>query len=196
MKLKKTIVFLLCFTMMFLAAACGSTTADGPEDYYQEDAAVTGSGYEYTASVDQDAHSCSVEYKGARVEVDEALIGEGDEGDYLVLRMSYWNELDLVSHDSDTDDPENQDSLDRSFVIRAVQGDQEIEARGEEETDTFEEDNAYELIDAGSSIECEYWFPVDTSEAVTIQILNPDGEDTVMAELTFTEEDLAELDDA
>ena len=87
MKLKKTIVFLLCFTMMFLAAACGSTTADGPEDYYQEDAAVTGSGYEYTTSV-------------------------------------------------------------------------------------------------------------DTSEAVTIQILNPDGEDTVMAELTFTEEDLAELDDA
>ena len=39
--------------------------------------------------------------------------------------------------------------------------------------------------DAGKSIECDYWFPVDASQPVTIQILNIDGEDTVMAELTF-----------
>lgn len=60
-----------------------------------------------------------------------------------------------------------------------------IEPRDEVDADTFEEQNVYELIDAGDSIECEYWFPVDPSQPVTIQILNPDGEDTVMAELTF-----------
>ena len=44
-------------------------------------------------------------------------------------------------------------------------------------------------IDAGSSIECEFWFPVESSDPVTIQVLNPDGEDTVMAEVTFTPEE-------
>ena len=114
-----------------------------------------------------------------------------DDEAYFVLDMDFYNDLDFATQESDPDDPENQDSLDRSYVIQAIQGEEVIYPRGEVEAETIEEDNAYELIDAGKSIECEYWFPVDASKPVTIQILNPDGEDTVMAELTFpvTEDD-------
>lgn len=79
----------------------------------------------------------------------------------------------------------DQDALDRSFAIKAIQGENLIEPRDEIGAETIEEDNAYQMIDAGTSIECDYWFPVDASQPVTIQILNIDGEDTVMAELTF-----------
>ena len=61
---------------------------------------------------------------------------------------------------------------------------------GCETTTSFEDDNTYELIDAGSSIECEYWFPVNAYKPVKIQILNPDGEDTVMAELEYIPSEL------
>ena len=64
-------------------------------------------------------------------------------------------------------------------------GDEVIYPRGEIEAETVEEDNAYEMKDAGKMINCDYWFPVDASQPVTIQILNIDGEDTVMDELTF-----------
>ena len=152
--MRKTIIFVLCLMLAFTAAACSGTssvTSDGgDESGYHRDTGVTGSGYEYTASVDQDSLTCSVEYEGSSV-----------------------------------DDPMNQDALDRSYVIQAVQGDEVIYPRGEIEAETVEEDNAYEMIDAGKMINCDYWFPVDASQPVTIQILNIDGEDTVMAELTF-----------
>lgn len=172
------ITLLLCLVLLGLSTACSDTASDG-----------SGADEEYTAYVDQDAHSCSVEYLGTQVDIDEAELNDED-GDFLVLHMTFWNELDLVTHDSDVDDLENQDSMDRSFVIRAVQGDQVIEPRDETETETFEEDNVYEMIDAGSSVECEYWFPVDPQEPVTIQIMTPDGNDTVMAELEYAPEDL------
>ncbi len=142
--MRKTIIFVLCLMLALTAAACSATssvsTDEGDGSGYSRVTGVTGSGYEYTASVDQD---------------------------------------------SSVDDPMNQDALDRSYVIQAVQGDEVIYPRGEIEAETVEEDKAYEMIDAGGMINCDYWFPVDASQPVTIQILNIDGEDTVMAELTF-----------
>ena len=132
--MKKTIILLLSLLLAFAAASCSATSPatsdEGNDSGYWQDTGVTGSGYEYTASVDQDA-------------------------------------------------------LDRSFAIKAIQGENLIEPRDEIDAETIEEDNAYQMIDAGTSIECDYWFPVDASQPVTIQILNIDGEDTVMAELTF-----------
>ena len=177
--------------LAFAAASCSATspaTSDegGDSGYYRE-TGVTGSGYEDTASADQDSLTCYVEYEGASIEVNEGEFVTDDDEDeeFFVLHMTYTNDLDLVTHDSDVDDPENQDALDRSFVIKAVQGENVIDPRDEIDAETIEEDNAYQMIDAGKSIECDYWFPVDASQPVTIQILNIDGEDTVMAELTF-----------
>lgn len=173
------ILLLMCFT-----AACSGGFEEYSDTGSDESATVTGSGEEYHAVVDQDGLTCSVEYEGTSLEVDEGEFVSED-GDFFVLRMTFSNDLDLITHDSNVDDLENKDAMYRSYVVRAVQGDKVIDPRGEEETENFEEDNVYESIDAGSMIECEYWFPVDTEQPVTIQILNPDGEDTVMAELTF-----------
>ena len=49
------------------------------------------------------------------------------------------------------------------------------------------------MIDSGKSLECEMYFPVEPNSPVTIQVLNPDGEDTVMAELTYTPEEIEEV---
>ena len=57
---------------------------------------------------------------------------------------------------------------------------------------TFEEENVYEVIDAGSSIECEYWIPIDPDKPVTVQVMTPDDKDTVMGELEYTPEYLEE----
>ena len=117
--------------------------------------------------------------------IDEGEFVVDDDEEFFVLHMTFSNDLSLITQDSSVDDPMNQDALDRSYVIQAVQGDEVIYPRGEIEAETVEEDNAYEMIDAGGMINCDYWFPVDASQPVTIQILNIDGEDTVMAELTF-----------
>ena len=177
--------------LAFAAASCSATspaTSDegGDSGYYRE-TGVTGSGYEYTASADQDSLTCYVEYEGASIEVNEGEFVTDDDEDeeFFVLHMTFSNDLSLITQDSSVDDPMNQDAIDRSYVIQAVQGDEVIYPRGEIKAETFEEDNAYEMIDAGGMINCDYWFPVDASQPVTIQILNIDGEDTVMAELTF-----------
>ena len=189
--MKKTIILLICLLLAITAAACSATSSvtsdEGDGSGYSRVTGVTGSGYEYTASADQDSLTCYVEYEGASVEVNEGEFVTDDDEDeeFFVLHMTYTNDLDLVTQDSDVDDPENQDALDRSFVIKAVQGQNVIDPRDEIDAETIEEDNAYQMIDAGKSIECDYWFPVDASQPVTIQILNIDGEDTVMAELTF-----------
>ena len=47
-------------------------------------------------------------------------------------------------------------------------------------------ENCWELIDSGEWRECEMYFPIDIQKDVTVQVLNPDGEDTVMAELAYT----------
>ncbi|MBO5514397.1 MAG: hypothetical protein J5961_07420 [Mogibacterium sp.] len=184
--MRKAIVFLMSLLMMCFMASCSMSdyAVGGGAD---ENATVTGSGEEYLATVDDEALSCHVEYLGTSLDVNEGefVQEDEDEGEFFVLRMTFWNELSLMTHDSDVDDIENKDSMERSYVIRAIQGDEVIEPRDEVDAETFEEQNVYELIDAGDSIECEYWFPVDASQPVTIQILNPDGEDTVMAELTF-----------
>ena len=177
--------------LAFDAASCSATSPatsdEGSDSGYYRETGVTGSGYEYTASADQDSLTCYVEYEGASVEVNEGEFVTDDDEDeeFFVLHMTYTNDLDLVTQDSDVDDPENQDALDRSFAIKAIQGENVIDPRDEIDAETIEEDNAYQMIDAGKSIECDYWFPVDASQPVTIQILNIDGEDTVMAELTF-----------
>ena len=187
--MRKTIILLLCLILSFTAAACSGTSSvtsdEGNESGYSKVTGVTGSGYEYTASVDQDSLTCSVEYEGTSVDIDEGEFVEDDDEEFFVLHMTFSNDLTLITQDSSVDDPMNQDALDRSYVIQAVQGDEVIYPRGEVEAETVEEDNAYEMIDAGGMINCDYWFPVDASQPVTIQILNIDGEDTVMAELTF-----------
>ncbi len=193
--MRKTVTLVLSMILVFTASACSGTSSvtsdEGDGSGFSRVTGVTGSGHEYTASVDQDSHTCSVEYLGTRVDIEEGEFDVDDDEAYFVLDMDFYNDLDFATQESDPDDPENQDSLDRSYVIQAIQGEEVIYPRGEVEAETIEEDNAYELIDAGKSIECEYWFPVDASKPVTIQILNPDGEDTVMAELTFpvTEDD-------
>jgi len=186
--MKRAVTLIVCFMLMCLTAGCsGGPDIAKDSSSGSSDATVTGSGYEYTAYVDQDAPSFTVEYLGSTVESDEGeFINDDFDGEFFVLKMTYTNDLDLVTHDSDVDDIENKDCLDSSFVIRAVQDDNIIDPRDETETETIEEDNVYSYIDAGSMLECEYWFPVDTSEPVTIQVLNPDGEDTVMAKVTFS----------
>ena len=198
--MKKLLSLVLCLMMVCLAAGCsggsGSESESSGSASSSSGATVTGSGEEYTAYSDPDAPSFSVEYLGSTVESDEYsfVTDDFDDQKYFVLKLNYINELTLVTHDSDVDDPENKDCLDSSFVIRAVQNDKAIDPRGEGETETIEEDNAYSYIDAGSSIECEYWFPIDSYDPVTIQVLNPDGEDTVMAEVTFTRDEDADDD--
>ena len=75
---------------------------------------------------------------------------------------------------------------DDAFVIQAVQDGEVIEHRSEPEAETIEEENCWELIDSGEWRECEMYFPIDIQKDVTVQVLNPDGEDTVMAELAYT----------
>ena len=187
--MKKTIILLICLLLAITAAACSGTSSVTSDEEdgsgYSRVTGVTGSGYEYTASVDQDSLTCSVEYEGTNVDIDECEFVVDDDEEFFILHMTFANDLSLITQDSSVDDPMNQDALDRSYVIQAVQGDKVIYPRGEIEAETVEEDNAYEMIDAGSMINCDYWFPVDASQPVTIQILNIDGEDTVMAELTF-----------
>ena len=187
--MKKTIILLICLLLAITAAACSATSSvtsdEGDGSGYSRVTDVTESGYEYTASVDQDSLTCSVEYEGTNVDIDEGEFVVDDDEEFFILHMTFANDLSLITQDSSVDDPMNQDALDRSYVIQAVQGDEVIYPRGEIEAETVEEDNAYEMIDAGKMINCDYWFPVDASQPVTIQILNIDGEDTVMAELTF-----------
>ncbi len=61
-----------------------------------------------------------------------------------------------------------------------------IEYRSEAAAVSTEEANCWKLIDSGQSLRCEMYFPVEPDEPVTVQVLNPDGEDTVMAEVTYT----------
>lgn len=58
---------------------------------------------------------------------------------------------------------------------------------GEEYTASVDENTAYvEYLGATMEIdECEMYFPVNTEKTITVQVLNPDGEDTVMAEFDY-----------
>ena len=73
--MKKTIILLICLLLAITAAACSATSSvtsdEGDGSGYSRVTGVTGSGYEYTASVDQDSLTCSVEYEGTSVDIDE-----------------------------------------------------------------------------------------------------------------------------
>ena len=116
--MRKTIVLLLSLMLAFAAASCSATAPSASDEAddsgYHRDTGVTGSGYEYTASVDQDNLTCFVEYEGASVEINEGEFVKDDDEEFFVLHMTFTNDLDLVTHDSDVDDPENQDALYRS----------------------------------------------------------------------------------
>ena len=143
------------------------------------------SGSGYRADVYDDG-SARIEYLGATLEINEGEFIDDDdfEEHFFCLHMTYIN--DLGNPSSDMDDEFEKDSLDASFVIRAIQGDKVFYPRSEVGAETFEEENCYERIEQGDMIECEMYFEVDTSRPVTIQVLNPDGEDVVMAELEYS----------
>ena len=128
-----------------------------------------------------------IQYLDATLDIEEAEFIEDDfeEQTYLVLHMDFRNDSTLYRAEGDEDTDFYKDSLDSAFVIQAVQDGNVIECRSEAEADSFEEENCWKKIDSGQSLECEMYFPVEPDSEVTVQVLNPDGEDTVMAELTY-----------
>lgn len=179
---KRFFILLLSFvTACMLLAGC-SGASDGSSSGDQ--GSYTGSGEEYTASVEDDG-SAYIEYLGATVEIESGeFINEDDgEGDFLCLSMTYTN--DLGSPESEMDDEYEMDSPEASFVFQALQDGKTIYPRSYGETETIEEDAFYERIEQGQTVFCELYFPVDGKKPVTVQVLNPDGEDTVMAEIVY-----------
>ena len=122
--MKKTIILLICLLLAITAAACSGTSSVTSDEEdgsgYSRVTGVTGSGYEYTASVDQDSLTCSVEYEGTNVDIDEGEFVVDDDEEFFILHMTFSNDLSLITQDSSVDDPMNQDALDRSYVIQAV----------------------------------------------------------------------------
>ena len=186
--MKKKTLAILFFSIAFacLGLAGCSTSYEETEDTSEETSAesVTGSGAEYIASVSDDG-SAYIEYLGATLDINEGEFMDDDffDEDLFCLHMTYTN--DLGNPNRENDDEFEKDSLDASFVIQALQDGEVIDPRSEVEAETIEEENCYERIDQGQTIECEMYFEVDTSEPVTIQVLNPDGQDTVMAEINY-----------
>ena len=187
--MKKYLCLMLSVMLMALSfAGCGdmSESSEDTPDYAKQ----TGSGESYVATVGDD--DATIEYLGATLDINEGEFDDEEDLDgsrYFCLKMTFTNDMSYVSEDDDGDEDIYKDSLDNAFVVQAVQDDEVIEPRGPGETETIEEDNVYERIDQASSVECEYYFPVDPEKPVTIHVLNPDGEDTVMAELTFQPEE-------
>ncbi len=181
---KKSVIILAIALGLSMAvfAGCGdiSDTDTGEEGTF------TGSGYEYRAYTYGDQGS--VEYLDATVDIDEAefVRDDFDEQVYLVLHMDFKNDSSSYRSEGDEDTDFYLDCLDDAFVIQAVQNDKVTEHRDEFEAETIEESNCWKQIDSGKSLECELYFPVELDSPVTVQVLNPDGEDTVMAELTYT----------
>ena len=189
--MKKTRIVLL--SLLIAAAMITAGCGDGmdPETGAGEDATYTESGYEYRAYTDEDSGRASVKYLDAVVDIDEAefVRDSFDDQVYLVLRMMFKNDSSIYRPEGDEDSTFYMDSLHKAFVIQALQNGNVIEHRGEAEAESFEESNCWELIDSGKSLDCKMYFPVEPDSPVTIQVLNPDGEDTVMAELTYTPPD-------
>ena len=77
--MRKTVTLVLSMILVFTASACSGTSSvtsdEGDGSGFSRVTGVTGSGHEYTASVDQDSHTCSVEYLGTRVDIAVDLIG-------------------------------------------------------------------------------------------------------------------------
>lgn len=189
-ELKKALALLLSAMLICVfAAGCGGVDMSGSGDDIPDYAQTTGSGEPYIATVSDD--SATIEYLGATLDINEGEFEDEDEVEkvtYFRLGMSFTNDMSEGTYDDEVDDEYKQDSLDAAFVVQAVQDGEVIQPRGPGETETIEEDNVYEKIDELGYLDCEYYFPVDPSKPVTIQVLNPDGEDTVMAELTYKPE--------
>lgn len=60
---------------------------------------------------------------------------------YLVIDVLFRNESSLYRAEGDEDADFYMDSLEKAFVIQAVQDDKVIQHRSEAEADTFEESN-------------------------------------------------------
>lgn len=178
-----------------LMTGCSIDTSGSGQGSWSDEGSYTASGEEYRANVGDDG-TASVEYLGDSLDIEEGEYIEDDvAGDHFCLHMTFTNDYGFMSDsgygssNDDLDDSYTQSSLDKSFVIQAVQEGKVIDHRSEAETETIEEDNCWELIDEGGFLDCELYFPVDVSKPVTIQVLNPDGEETVMAELEYRPEE-------
>ena len=184
----RTISALACaFLLCACLAGCGGAPAT--ENSSSEEGTFTASGNEYRADVYED--SASVEYLSAALDIEgaEFITDDFDDQTYLVLHMLFRNESTLYRSEGDEDTRFYYDSLEKAFVILAEQDGETIEPRDETEAESFEEENSFKEIDSGQSLYCDLYFPVEPDKPVTVQVLNPDGEDTVMAELTFTPEE-------
>ena len=186
--LGKTISAACMLLLCACLAGCGSSSSAGGGDR-KEEGALTPSGNEYLAEVSED--SAHIEYLSAELDIDDAefITDDFDDQTYLVLHMLFRNDSTLYRSEGDEDTRFYYDSLDRAFVILAEQDGEAIEPRGEAEAESLEEENSFKEIDSGQSLYCDLYFPVKPGKSVTVQVLNPDGEDTVMAELTFTPEE-------
>lgn len=188
--MKKAMIVLSA--MLVVSAMILAGCADDAENQGTADRTYTGSGYEYRAYTDED--SASVEYLDADLDIEEAEFVRDDLDDQVYLKLHMWFTNDSSSYRADEDEDTDfyKDSLEKAFVIQAVQDDKVIEHRSKAEAESIKEQNCWELIDSGKTLQCEMYFPVKADSPVTIQVLNPDGEDTVMAELTCTPENIAD----
>lgn len=155
---KHLIIMLIALMACFALAGCGSD-----EESSEQTAKVTGT-------------SGTVEYSDATLKVNGGEYVSADDGDYFCLHMNYANNA------------EEAYELASSFVVVADQGNGSIDARQASDYDTEAEANAWAEIPTGESADCDYYFPVDASQPVTIQVLNPDGMDTVLAEFEYSPE--------
>ena len=206
--MKKYCLLCVLFISIALCTACsskkkptgenagseGAMVSQGDRPADSEGTTVTGTGNEYFARVADDK-TASIEYLGARMDINEWEWVKDDFEDttWFCLKMSFYNEFSTV-HEDDFSEERLRDSLDASFYVQALQDGEVVMPRDGSEAETNEEENVYERIDEGRSIECEYWFPVDADKDVTIQVLNIDGQDTVMAEIQY--KPAADEDDA
>lgn len=167
--MKKTLVSLLLAVLVSLViAGCG-----GSADKSDEQAmAVEEDRDEETGSAG------NIEYLDAALKVNggEYVHDDALDEDYFCLHMNYAN--------NSTEAYE----LASSFVVVADQGNGYIDARQGSDYNTEEEANAWKEIEVGESADCDYYFPVDASQPVKIQVMNPDGMDTVLAEFEYSPE--------
>ena len=190
----RTAALIVCAVFLCtLLSGCGSTHS-AENIGKKEEGTFTPSGNEYIADVDED--SAHIRYLSAELDIDEAefVTDDFDDQTYLVLHMLFRNDSTLYRSEGDENTRFYYDSLDRAFVILAVQNGEAIDPRGEAETESLEEENSYKEINSGQSLYCDLYFPVEPGKPVTVKVLNPDGEDTVMAEMTFTPEEGTEED--
>ena len=183
-KTKQLLLAMIMCVVLVSFSACGSVTETYTEEA-SDNEMLTDTGYNYVANVEDDK-TAYIQYLGAELEITgwEWEEDDFDDSSWFCLKMLYTNDMSDEPSD-DYDEDLLSDCLDASFWIQGVQNGEVIYPRGRTETETIEEDNVYQYIDEGRSLECEYWFPVDSGEDLTIQVLNIDGQDTVMAEITY-----------